>query len=396
MVDTRLQFQLQHPDILSTLTQGIDLAQEVRNAPILDRLLQQREATGEQNLRQGEQEITQAEQEQALRAIQLQGRVGTVLLGMDDIEDRRAFLNNIRDTLIDVGITPEEIDSFPIDDDERIREKIDQAQTLFPQKTIGSPVIGQVEGGGFGFATMTPGGGRVTPLPRGFVPTGAGGETPTQKETRRGREERAKEAARVEGFGGRREIEESTEAAIAGERARGAGISKRQTDDIAEGRDAASGIPVLRRSLQLLDFIKTGGIDAARLQIKQFFGIEGADEGELSSNLGKAVLSQLRATFGAQFTEREGARLEGIEARFGASPATNRRLLQQTLTIVENAANRGIRAAIAAKDFRAAADIQEAMDLDLTPAPVGLTDEQEARRQELLRKQAEGTLDAPI
>ena len=93
-------------------------------------------------------------------------------------------------------------------------------------------------------------------------------------------------------------------------------------------------------------------------------------------------------------TEREGARLEGIEARFGASPATNRRLLQQTLTIVQNSADQGIKAAVAAKDFRSAAVIQEAMDLDLTPAPVGLTDEQEARRQELLRKQAEGTLDA--
>ena len=82
----------------------------------------------------------------------------------------------------------------------------------------------------------------------------------------------------------------------------------------------------MRRGLELLATVNTGGIDNARLQIKKFFGVEGADEGELSANLGRAVLSQLRQTFGAAFTEREGARLDNLSARFGASTASNTRL----------------------------------------------------------------------
>lgn len=143
------------------------------------------------------------------------------------------------------------------------------------------------------------------------------------------------------------------------------GAAQRQQDVIALGVDAAQGVPVLRRSLDLLDTVKTGGWDAARIKIKQMFGVESADEGELSSLLGKAVLSQLRSTFGAAFTEREGARLEGIEARMGANPETNKRLLQETLSLVERSANRAIRAAEAVGDYDTADEIQDLLDFNL-------------------------------
>lgn len=114
---------------------------------------------------------------------------------------------------------------------------------------------------------------------------------------------------------------------------------------IDEGRDAVQGIPLLRRSLTLLERIETGGVDAAKLRAKQLFGVEGADEGELSANLGRAVLSQLKTTFGSAFTEAEGARLERLNAGFGKSVKTNKRLLRQTLTLSLAAADRAIAAA---------------------------------------------------
>ena len=172
--------------------------------------------------------------------------------------------------------------------------------------------------------------------------------------------------ARVQALRKAREEEVAFAGARAAATAEGRGEQNRLQKTIDEGLDAAQGVPVLRRALALLDEVKTGGFNAAAIRARQMFGIESADEGELSSNLGKAVLSQLRATFGAAFTEREGARLEGIEARLGASTEANKRLLQQTLAIVERAANRAIDAAYESGDDRTAQDIEGLLDFTLT------------------------------
>ena len=81
------------------------------------------------------------------------------------------------------------------------------------------------------------------------------------------------------------------------------------------------------------------------MRVKSIFGIESADEGELAQNLGKAVLSQLRKTFGAAFTEREGDRLAEIEAGFGKSPAANMRQLRNLLAFNEEFYRQGLVAA---------------------------------------------------
>lgn len=164
----------------------------------------------------------------------------------------------------------------------------------------------------------------------------------------------------------------SLAAAKAGERAgagvRGRGAEARIQKTIGEGVDAVKGIPILRRSLMLLQRIETGGIDAARLRAKQLFGVEGADEGELSANLGRAVLARLRETFGAQFTEREGARLERMSAGFGKSPASNKRILRSSLKLIQGAAERGLDAAADSGDTAAANQISDFLDgkFDLT------------------------------
>lgn len=152
---------------------------------------------------------------------------------------------------------------------------------------------------------------------------------------------------------------------VATARARGTAEEGRAQNIITEGLAAADSTAVLRRSLELLNRVSTGGFSRVKLAAFKLFGIEGADEGELSANLGKAVLAQLRDTFGAAFTEKEGQRLEAIEAGFSSSPETNRRLLKNALTIAERSAQRAIRRAEQRNDYETADEIEAALDFDL-------------------------------
>lgn len=170
----------------------------------------------------------------------------------------------------------------------------------------------------------------------------------------------------------RRDVELETAAPIAQQEGRGRAEEARLQATIDEGRSAADNIPILNRSIELLNSVETGGFDRAALAAKQFFGVESADEAELSSNLGKTVLSQLRSTFGAAFTEKEGSRLARIEAGFGKSVAGNKRLLLQTKRIMERVANRAIKRAERTGDIDTADEIRESMSFTLedgsTPA----------------------------
>jgi hypothetical protein len=151
--------------------------------------------------------------------------------------------------------------------------------------------------------------------------------------------------------------------------AAGAAQSQRYSAQVDTGLDAADSLATVKQGLTLLDEVKTGGLNNVKLKVSNIFGVTGADEAQLSANLGKAVLSQLRATFGAAFTEREGSRLAEIEAGFGKSTAANRRLLEQAQKILERAARRGITSAQALGDEQSAQEIREAMDFSLGKAP---------------------------
>jgi hypothetical protein len=153
--------------------------------------------------------------------------------------------------------------------------------------------------------------------------------------------------------------------------------AKTRTERLAlqvdEGFSASDAMPVINRAIELLGTVKTGGINAAALAASNLLGVTGADEAELSNNLGKAVLSQLRSTFGAAFTEREGARLDSIEANFGKSTEGNLRLLQQLQKMVEREALRGINAAIQMGDQATADQIREGLSFSLTPGQGGMS-----------------------
>lgn len=130
--------------------------------------------------------------------------------------------------------------------------------------------------------------------------------------------------------------------------------------------EAGDGLAETNRTLELLDIVETGGIEKANLAAKQMFGIEGADEGELSNLLGKNVLSQLKVTFGSAFTENEGKRLERIDANYGKSTASNRRLLENAKKITERAVKRGIKEAERAGQDDVVAELSALLDATLS------------------------------
>lgn len=139
-------------------------------------------------------------------------------------------------------------------------------------------------------------------------------------------------------------------------------IATRNQGYISSGIEAADSVNNIKRSLELLDSVETGGFDNLKLRASQLFGIEGADEGELSARLGISVLSQLKPIFGAAFTAAEGERLERISARFGANAGTNKRLLNDALTVAERAARRGLSAAEKSGDEFTANEIRTVLD----------------------------------
>jgi hypothetical protein len=169
-----------------------------------------------------------------------------------------------------------------------------------------------------------------------------------------------------------------------------ANVDRRQ-GFINSGIEAADGAANMSRALNLLDSIDTGGFDNIALKAKQLFGVEGADEGELSSLMGKAVLAQLKPIFGAAFTAAEGERLEALEARFGRSPATNKRLIENALKIIDRSARRGIAAAEEQGDYFTADEIRNSLAFNLDDKLDANLDTPKASKQtlsdeDLLRK----------
>jgi len=228
----------------------------------------------------------------------------------------------------------------------------DSKGNLFFGTTKRNPATGQVE------SVLSPVSKGVTE-PVGAVNLVSGlGLTATEKSEIDAATAGAKEAAKLaEQAAARPGIEEEVQAA----KTKAAKRETRQQLHMDNGIDAADATANIRRGLELIKSVPTGGISAVSLKARQLFGVEGANEAELSARLGKAVLAQLRATFGAAFTEREGARLENIEAGFGKSTEGNKRLLQQTLKILERKARRGITAAIDAGDESTAEEIRAAL-----------------------------------
>jgi hypothetical protein len=148
-------------------------------------------------------------------------------------------------------------------------------------------------------------------------------------------------------------------------KARETGVEGRATKLIDRGLLAAESTASLRRGVELLKTVKTGGFHKVANSMKRIAGVETGDEAELVYSMSKAVLSQLRETFGAAFTAEEGKSLARIEAGFGKSSAGNERLLKRALRIAERTARRAKRSAKDRGDMATVEDIDELLTFDL-------------------------------
>lgn len=129
----------------------------------------------------------------------------------------------------------------------------------------------------------------------------------------------------------------------AGGRAGATQSAGRDADMIERGITAAESTSGLRRGIELLDMVETGGWSSVGQKIRTQLGIQGANDAELTASLGNAVMSQLKDALGASFTERDREAFENMNANIGTSTEGNKRILKQSLKLMEKTAKRAIR-----------------------------------------------------
>tara|TARA_R110000765_G_scaffold224905_1_gene328857 strand:- start:11 stop:883 length:873 start_codon:yes stop_codon:yes gene_type:complete len=144
------------------------------------------------------------------------------------------------------------------------------------------------------------------------------------------------------------------------------------TERIDLGVTASRILPVLKRSLALLENgIETGGEHSFKNATLRALGRQSADAAELEQNLMAAVLSQLKPTFGAAFTEKEGQMLANIKASWEKSTAGNIRLLQNAIMQHESELHSGISSAkLRGRWGQGAVDEMET-NMDVKYGPIG-------------------------
>jgi hypothetical protein len=173
--------------------------------------------------------------------------------------------------------------------------------------------------------TITYNNGTVVKITRTGAPEvyGPNGQLVTDE----GEKERVLTQARREGI--------AYEGDVATARARGTAEEGAAQEVLETGIRQAKNIGRLKDALRILDRVETGGLASIGLKAKRALGLTDADEARLAYILRKNVLQQLKPTFGAAFTAREGELLASIEANEDQSTAANRALLEDMIRQME-------------------------------------------------------------
>lgn len=347
------------------------LAQQQAQAPIQQQLLQQRLQAGEQGLQAGQFELDQA-QRQAMfsNIVSIAGQAKLL-----PPESRQAFLESEFANMPGSNELIADVKSMA-SSQSALDSALDSIIDLGVQQGIlkgaapvqfGAQETFRDEEGNLFFGTQQkdPQGRSVKTV---FSPFPGGPEQPVGRvrivdESGMTHEEKAQiDVAKAKE---KADIEISAAAEIEEQKGLGKARGERSAKVIELGADSAKGVATIKRSLELLETVRTSGFNEALLSVKRFAGVEGADEGELAQNLGKAVLAQLRDVFGAQFTVEEGKRLERIEAGMGKGVEANKRLLNNLLQFTIKKSEDGIEEAVRVRDFATADRIQKDLDFVL-------------------------------
>jgi len=309
------------------------------------------------------QDISEVDYQKNVRKLQIANRLAKQAIGLPQ-EARAKLMQDYSGALMSVGFTQEDLANTPLDD-AGLQNLIAQTDSVIQASGKGNENDVQqaqyVEGLGYvqqlrnGQVTMA----ELSPEQQAKVKQALNAQA--------GRQAQAYGQKQTAGLIAEAELAPDIERDKTIAKETGAGNIKRSQDYVDRGVTAAEGVPNIRRALTLMNDIQTGGVDKVAIRAKQLFGIEGADEGELSYNMGKAVLSQLKDTFGSAFTVAEGERLEKLEAGLGRSPETNKRILSQALQVMEAKAKRGAAAARELDDEFAAQDIEKYLSMEIVP-----------------------------
>jgi len=128
---------------------------------------------------------------------------------------------------------------------------------------------------------------------------------------------------------------------------------------------AASSLPTMYRMDELLDTVKTGGFSKAQADIQRLFGVLPRDVAELQNLMGRNVLSQLKAAFGGNPSEREGTMLATIEAELAKGTGANKAIIKNAIEMLEARAKNGKKAAIYLEDAGSAEEIEGYLNMRL-------------------------------
>jgi hypothetical protein len=351
--------QNDQPSTFELLNQGMQLRSQIDNAPLL------------KSQNQAQAQIAQAGAAAVAREDSLR-KAGIIYNYANQLKavpmaQRRTFLASIPpDVISGVGLNPEQLQGMAIDD-ASIDTTIAQLQPLLQQQ--GAQQQGPASrrsqdyaGGRITVQEMTDGTVRYMQFGKEIPPEQVQAAFESANKEHLGEQERLNYSRRSGSLAAELGYRPEIVSRETSERFESKGEENRAQTVIDSGLDASQGLPELKRSLELLNEVDTGGIDAVALKIQQAFGVEGANPGELSYNLGKSVISQLKSMFGGAFTNDERKRLEQIEAGFGKSPATNKRLISNTIQIVERKAKRAIERAEDRGDYETADEIRANME----------------------------------
>ena len=358
MVDTSIIMQAARtPDVNlpNILQRSAESAAAIENLPLLRRQQEARAQMSEQAVSQNEINFNQQQQinqqQDAVRKAKIIYNYAKQLKSLPQAQ-RRTYLNTIdRETINDLGFDDDTFAKISTDDGS-IDTMLAQIEPIIQadQKQVGARRSESLAGGRITAQELDDG--TVRYLEYGQeIPQDQIRQRVDAANSEYAKEQQGLYQGRREGaLGAELDYKPQIEGSIAKTKAEGKGEEDRAQTVINAGVDASYQLPTIKRTIDLLDEVETGGFNSVALRVKQAFGVEGADEGELSANLGKSILSQLRETFGAAFTENEGKRLERIEANFGKNAETNKRLLKNVLELAERKVDSAISRAEARGD----------------------------------------------
>ena len=362
MVDTSIIMQAARTpnvDLPGILQRSAQSAAAIEQAPLITRQQRAETISAEQGQAADEQLRTQQD------SIRKSGIIYNYAKQLRSLPmaQRRTFLNTIpKEAISDLGMDPATLQNMATDD-ASIDTAIAQLEPIIQQgsRQVGARRSESLAGGRITMQELDDGTVRYLELGE-EIPQEQVRERVTAAQREFVEDQRQVSGARRGGaLGAEVEFKPQIAGAVATAKSEAEGTESRAQGVIDTGVSASYQLPTMRRTLELLDEVSTGGFSNVALRVKQAFGVEGADEGELSGNLGKAVASQLKDTFGAAFTNEERKSFERIEAGFGKNADVNKRLLNNALKMAERKVEKAIKRAEARGDTETVQELRDNM-----------------------------------